>query len=59
MIPDHAVCFWQEGSLCICADGDFETYETSPVGYGATWDEALRNLNKECKKLRALNKELE
>jgi hypothetical protein len=46
-IPKDAVCFWTEGALWICANGDFKSYEESLVGFGASFEEALTNLTKQ------------
>lgn len=46
-IPAHAVCFYKDGNMWCCVNGDFKNLQESPAGFGASFDEALNDLARE------------
>ena len=46
-VPDEAICFWKDGDRWCCARGDFVDLESSPCGFGETFEQALISLQSE------------
>lgn len=40
-IPDAAICLYRDGDQWCCVSGDFWDLQTSPAGFGNTFQEAL------------------
>ena len=45
-LPDEAVCFFKDGDKWCCVHGDFIDLQSSPAGFGDTFEEAMNNLSK-------------
>lgn len=46
-IPDNALCFFKDGDQWVCVFGDFVDLQMSPAGFGDTYEEALRDLERQ------------
>jgi hypothetical protein len=44
-IPAQAICFFRDGDQWCAVHGDFVSLQESNAGFGATFDEAMRDLD--------------
>lgn len=51
-IPPQALCFFRDGNQICCVFGDFINLQESPAGFGADYDAAVDDLQRQHNKMK-------